>query len=178
MTARTRTKITIAILSFGLSATALNSAYAGPVGSGIGGAIIGGILGDIVGGSSGAAFGAAIGAGVGATRGERRREADRARYRRDAQRSDWNRQRDLEGERMRSRRSDSRASREGRPQVDPVLVSEIQRSLIRLGYDPGPVGRMNQQTTAAIKDYEASKGLLVTGNLSQPLLQHMIRSGG
>jgi uncharacterized protein YcfJ len=166
------------------------AAVAGPVGGGIGGAILGGIIGDIVGGRDGAAWGATIGAGVGISKGakkqERRRQAE-------AEQREWQRQRRMDEERMRYERD--QAMREQRytqraRYVEPAqpvapagggdtaLVSEVQRSLIRLGYDPGRVGVMSTQTTAAVKGYQQSHGLLATGQLSHELLRHMILNGG
>ncbi|MGE3627611.1 MAG: peptidoglycan-binding protein [Hyphomicrobiales bacterium] len=59
------------------------------------------------------------------------------------------------------------------------LVYNIQVSLTRLGYNPGPVdGVFGYNTAEAIKAYEYSKGLLVTGQPSDQLYQHMLRHGG
>ena len=42
--------------------------------------------------------------------------------------------------------------------ADAVPVSETQRSLVRLGYDPGSVGTMNPQTTAPSRPIRARRG--------------------
>ena len=165
-------------------------AEAGPVGGGIGGAILGGILGDIVGGSDGAAWGATIGAGVGISKGAKKQER-RRQY--EAEQRGWQRQRKMHEERMRYERDQARREQRYSDRAryvepsqpvapasggDTALVSEIQRSLIRLGYDPGRVGVMSTQTTAAVKGYQQSHGLLATGQLSHELLRHMILNGG
>ena len=188
-----RTMITCiagAVLALG-SLAVPPAAVAGPVGGGIGGAILGGIVGDIIGGSDGAAWGATIGAGVGISRGAKKQER-RRQY--ESERNNWKRQRRMEEERMRYEREqairEERYARRNQRYVelaqpvapagggDTALVSEIQRSLIRLGYDPGRVGVMSVQTTAAVKGYQQSHGLLATGQLSHELLRHMIVNGG
>lgn len=56
------------------------------------------------------------------------------------------------------------------------IVSSIQQDLKRLGFDPGPVdGVDGGKTKAAIKRYEESAGLPVTGNVS-PLLADRLRT--
>ncbi|MEC9368178.1 MAG: peptidoglycan-binding domain-containing protein [Pseudomonadota bacterium] len=59
------------------------------------------------------------------------------------------------------------------------LIYNIQVSLTRLGYSPGPIdGVFGYNTGEAIKAYEYSKGLLVTGQPSAQLYQHMLQHGG
>ena len=160
-----------------LALTASNApvATAGPFKSPLGGAALGALIGGIAGGGNGAAIGAAVGGGVGliGKAGEEQRKREMAERRHAQERAEWQRQRQLEQDRLRQERQKSQAQ-----SPDAILVSETQRSLIRLGYDPGPVGTMNPQTTAAIKAYQASKGLLETGRPSQELLTHMIKHGG
>ena len=105
--------------------------------------------------------------------GEEQRKRQAAERRHAQERAEWERQRQLEQNRLRQERQQSQGQ-----SSDAILVSETQRSLIRLGYDPGRVGTMNPQTTEAIKAYQASKGLLETGRPSQELLTHMIKHGG
>ncbi|CTQ77701.1 peptidoglycan-binding domain-containing protein [Roseibium alexandrii] len=58
------------------------------------------------------------------------------------------------------------------------VVSGIQGALAAKGYNPGPVdGQMGSGTAQAISAYQQANGLLVTGQPSQALLDHM-RSGG
>jgi peptidoglycan hydrolase-like protein with peptidoglycan-binding domain len=48
-----------------------------------------------------------------------------------------------------------------------------------LGYNPGAIdGRPGGKTADAIRQYQTDKGLLVTGDASAPLLQHLRRNGG
>jgi peptidoglycan hydrolase-like protein with peptidoglycan-binding domain len=54
------------------------------------------------------------------------------------------------------------------------LITEIQRKLAALGYDPGPAdGLMGWKTRAAIRSYQSQKGVGVTGEASQALLDHL-----
>ena len=51
-------------------------------------------------------------------------------------------------------------------------VALTQRSLVQLGYDPGPVdGDLGGKTKAAIKDFQEKSGLPVDGLVSDPLLE-------
>jgi peptidoglycan hydrolase-like protein with peptidoglycan-binding domain len=54
------------------------------------------------------------------------------------------------------------------------VVREVQSSLARLGYDPGPVdGAMGPNTAAAIRGYQQQNGLLVDGRASPALAEHL-----
>jgi peptidoglycan hydrolase-like protein with peptidoglycan-binding domain len=65
------------------------------------------------------------------------------------------------------------------PSADTLIVLETKKSLVRMGYDPGPIdNRLNPQTVDAIKEYEVKYSLLVTGRPSQELLKHMLQHGG
>lgn len=56
------------------------------------------------------------------------------------------------------------------------LVSGIQAGLAELGYDPGPVdGMAGPKTVAAISRYQHDHALLVDGQPSRALLQHIDR---
>ena len=58
------------------------------------------------------------------------------------------------------------------------LVHDIQRELVRLDYDPGPIdGQYGRQTANAINGYQEDYNLLVDGQASQPLLKHLVRQG-
>ena len=51
-----------------------------------------------------------------------------------------------------------------------VRIATLQRSLHRLGYDPGPVdGILGARTRAAIRAFQADAGLPVTGRISERL---------
>ena len=156
-----------------ITATHVPAAKAGIFKSPLGSAALGAAIGAIAGGGNGAAIGAAVGGGVGLVgkASDERQKREAAERRHAQERADWQRQKQLEQDRLRQQRQQSQGG-------DAMLVSETQRSLIRLGYDPGPVGTMNPQTTAAIKAYQGSKGLLETGQPSQELLRHMIKNGG
>ena len=120
----------------------------------IGGAVIGGVTRGHHGVGKGAAIGAAAGAVVGAIEQEERRKA----YREDVHPSAVH-------------------PRERRYGGDP-LVADIQSSLTRLGYEPGPVdGAFGKRTSLAISEYQKENGLLVTGQPSEALLTHMNKSG-
>jgi len=156
-----------------------NPSHSGPLGEALGGALKGAVLGSLIDGRDGAAAGAAIGGAVGLASGigrenQKRKQAEIAEQRR-KEREELERQRKEERERLEKERKKEAEETQG---YDPVLISEIQRSLIRLGYDPGPVGRMNPKTEEAVRSYQRDKGLLETGNLSQELLKHMIQNGG
>lgn len=55
----------------------------------------------------------------------------------------------------------------------------IQKSLNDLGYDAGPAdGVMGGKTRAAIRDYQADRGMRVDGQPSESLLQHLTTTQG
>lgn len=65
------------------------------------------------------------------------------------------------------------------PSADTLIVLETKKSLVRMGYDPGPIdNQLNPQTVEEIKEYEVKYSLLVTGRPSQELLKHMLQHGG
>jgi murein L,D-transpeptidase YcbB/YkuD len=48
--------------------------------------------------------------------------------------------------------------------VSGVSATEVQRALLRAGYDPGPIdGRLGKKTKSAIKQFQRSKGLTADG---------------
>ena len=107
----------------------------------------------IVGGGRGAGTGAAIGAGVGVVAGAAERDAN------------------------------ARAAYESQYYAPPAgpggLVANIQMSLTRLGYNPGPVdGVYGRQTADAISQFQHANRLPVTGQPSPQLLNYMISQGG
>jgi hypothetical protein len=177
MSRRTVSIVILAVVATWFMAPA--PSYSGPFGEALGGALKGAVLGSLVGGRDGAAAGAAIGGAAGLATGidrenRQRKQAEIAEQRR-KERAELEKQRQKERELQEEERNKEAEETQG---YDPMLISEIQRSLIRLGYDPGPVGRMNPKTEEAVRSYQADKGLLVTGNLSQELLKHMIQNGG
>lgn len=150
----------------------LQAAQAGIFGGGLGGALRGAIVGDLVGGRDGAEAGAILGGVVGASRAASRQK--RQRYEMERRRSEWARRQ--ESERARTRQQQAAAA----PAVvaNQTLVIETQKSLLRLGFKPGPFGTEGPELTQALMMYQKSKGLLETGELSQALLTHMLRNGG
>jgi putative peptidoglycan binding protein len=133
-----------------------NPAEAGPFRSGVIGGLGGLAIGGIFGGGRGAAIGAIVGgvggAIVGATSKNRRSRAVHRPYA-SVQR---------------------RAAPRPRVVAASPLISGIQGTLAGKGYNPGPVdGRMGPATAQAISAYQQSNGLLVTGQPSQALLNHM-----
>jgi peptidoglycan hydrolase-like protein with peptidoglycan-binding domain len=57
---------------------------------------------------------------------------------------------------------------------DSVTVRNIQSGLSKLGFDPGPAdGKVGPKTRAAIRQYQESNKLLVDGQPSEALLQHI-----
>lgn len=120
---------------------------------GAAGAIIGGAVGGSKGAGKGALIGGAAGALIGAAEAERRRQYAAPPPRRSYGPSY-------------AARSDG-------------LVYDVQTSLSRLGYDPGPLdGVYGRRTADAIAAYEYDHGLPVTGHPSPELLHHMIQRGG
>jgi hypothetical protein len=122
---------------------------------GVQGGVVGAIIGGIVGGGRGAGTGAAIGAGVGVVTGAAEADANaRARAAYDSQYY--------------------------APGPGPGgLVYNIQVSLTRLGYNPGPAdGVYGRQTSDAISQFQHANRLPVTGEPSPQLLNYMISQGG
>jgi hypothetical protein len=65
------------------------------------------------------------------------------------------------------------------PAYDSGLVYNVQTSLTRLGYNPGPIdGVYGQKTADAISAYEYNNKMAVTGQPTQGLLYHMQQAGG
>jgi putative peptidoglycan binding protein len=151
-------------------------AQAGIFGAGLSGALRGPIIGDLVDGRSGAAagvvIGGLIGAGEAAAREKKQKQQDDAAQQRIVE---WEASERAERERYLSQQSAAEAATETASQT---MIVETQKSLIRLGYDPGEVGIAGPALTGAVVEYQQSKGLPETGELSQALLTHMLRNGG
>lgn len=128
--------------------------HADPLKGGIIGGIGGLVVGGIIGGGGGAAVGAVVGGAGGAMIGS----------------ANQNRRQ------IRRPPAPVRSSA-GMAQSSP-LVSGIQGALAAKGYNPGSVdGQMGPATAQAISAYQQANGLLVTGQPSQALLDHMRTSG-
>ena len=140
------------------SANAWHNGYRhqGPgLGGILGGAAIGAIIGGAAKGKKGAVVGAGIGAVVGAAASANARSAPPPPPRRTYY----------------------------PPVPAPVygrgLVCDVQASLARLGYNPGPVDCIfGQQTSSAIGSFQYYSKLAVTGQPSQTLLYHLRQAGG
>jgi hypothetical protein len=162
---------------------------------GFAGALSGAMLGSLVGGRSGAAWGAAIGGGVGMIEGanqrERQQEAEAAYRRQQQERAAWEREdrrrREQEMALLAAKQeccppsggAVANASANVAPSAHSLMVLEVKKSLVRMGYDPGPIDdQMNPKTVAAIRAYEVKYSLLETGRPSQELLKHMLQHGG
>ena len=62
---------------------------------------------------------------------------------------------------------------------DRSLVYNVQLSLQRLGYEPGPVdGAYGPRTADAIRAYQYNNKLAVTGQPTAALHHHMVQHGG
>ena len=65
------------------------------------------------------------------------------------------------------------------PQFDPGLVETTQTLLVEHGFDPGPIdGVYGSRTAQAISEYQDEFDLLVDGEPSEPLLEHMRQNEG
>jgi hypothetical protein len=151
-----------AVLALGLAGCGTTVEDRGLSGAGIG-AAAGSIIGAITG--FGPWQGALLGAGVGGAAGALTDSRDV-----DLGRPVWRR-----GE-------STRPAPAARPSAAPVSVSasttsvvkEVQASLARAGYDPGPAdGRMGAKTRAAIIRYQQENGLPIDGTPSPQLLEHL-----
>jgi Putative peptidoglycan binding domain len=139
-----------------MSAWPMSAAKAQVIERGVQGGVVGAIIGGVVGGGRGVGTGAAIGAGVGLVTGAAEADANARAY------------------------YDSPYY--GAPPPPPGgsdLVFNIQTSLARLGYDPGPPdGLYGQRTADAISQYQHANRLPVDGRPSPQLLNIMISQGG
>lgn len=163
------------------------------LGGAFGGAMQGALLGSLLDGREGARTGAAIGAGVGLLTGISReaeqrkaKEAAQARYEQRKQAMEQKRMADeaarWEADKLKASGGvPSNLATMGGPQPheDAELISEIQRSLTKLGYDAGQVdGTLSDKTVSAIVLYQTKAGLLQTGQPSLELWKHLLRGGG
>lgn len=154
-----------------------SSLQAQVLGKGFGGALGGAVLGSLVGGREGAQAGAIIGGAVGLAKGAKekkqmktqqeaiaRQQAEREKIQEEQQRADMERLKQIEF---------------AEEEFETGTVLEIQKSLMRMDFDPGDInGKMQPATENAIRLYEQKYNLLETGKPSQELLKHMLRNGG
>jgi uncharacterized protein YcfJ len=140
------------------------------------GALGGAILGNMVGGRKAARKGAIVGGVIGATNSiandqRQRKQQEEARQRR----AEWEAQQTAEQARIEQQMA---AAAPPAAATNQTLIVETQKSLIRMGYDPGTLGQAGPELTSAVFKYQRNKGLLETGELSQALLTHLLRNGG
>jgi len=162
------TKASIVVVVALLIVLSTPPVQAGPFG---GGAMRGAMIGSLVNGREGARRGAVIGGVIGAAEASKHRKKQRKARRRQAE---WEAQQQAEASRIR----EQQAAAAPQLAADQTLLVETQKSLIRLGHDPGALGSGGSSLTNAILSYQRDKGLLETGELSQALLTHMLRNGG
>jgi len=147
------------------------------LGRGFGGALGGAALGSLVGGRDGAQAGAIIGGVVGITQGakeKKQKKAQRAAYERQQAEREM-----MEKEERKAEMEHRKKQETAKENFESGTVLEIQKSLIRIGFDPGDVnGKMQPATENAILLYERKYNLLETGRPSQELLKHMLKNGG
>lgn len=158
-----------------------------------GGGLIGGVVGGLAGGGTGAVIGVAAGAGLGAMKSsadeqKRTRKAEEAKASAEQERVDlekqrWEAEQQQQQEQMDAQQQQQQqASQEQQLRataVQATLIADLQRSLTLLGYDTGGIdGQVGPGTTSAIQAYQTDQGLLVDGQPSEQLLQHMRQQGG
>lgn len=140
-----------------------SSASAQVIERGVQGALIGAGIGAITGGGKGAGKGALIGGAAGAVVGGVEKNRNRRRY-------------DPPPERV--YHSAPPPPRYSGASNFSRLTHDVQRELVRLGYDPGPIdGQYGRGTANAVSMYQQDYNLLVDGNISQALFKHMIQQG-
>ena len=166
---------TIALMMFGvLFQTSLQAQV---LGRGFGGALGGAALGSLVGGRDGAQTGAIIGGVVGLAQGAKEKRQMEARKEAYA-RQQAERQR-LQQEKQKAEIERLKKQEVSQDNYESGTVLEVQKSLVRMGFDPGNIdGKMQPATENAIRLYEKKYSLLETGRPSQELLKHMLQNGG
>lgn len=147
------------ILLAGSISSANAGHYNGHQGSGLGAILGGAAVGAVIGGAVKGGKGAAVGAGVGAVVGAAASSGSRAG--------------------PPPPPPPPRPYHPPRPVYDQGLVYNIQASLSRLGYNPGPLdGAYGQLTADAISSYEYNNQIAVTGIPTEGLYYHMKQAGG
>lgn len=159
------------ILLMGLTLLTSETGYTDPVQ----GAVLGAGAGAAIGGVKGAAVGALLG-GAGGAAAQSKEQEEQARW------EYYYRQQEKAAAQQDSLSVPAGVAQQPPEPEKPIptgsgLIKEIQRSLIALGYDPGPVdGLTDGPTTNAIRTYQEDHGLMTTGKASRDLLIH-IRQG-
>ena len=147
------------------------------LGKGFRGALGGAVLGSLVGGRDGAQAGAIIGGAVGLAKGAKEKKQMKAKQEAYARQQAERERIQKEQQHLEMERFEKLESAELK--FDAGTVLEIQKSLMRMDFDPGDInGQMQPATENAIRLYEQKYNLLETGRPSQELLKHMLRNGG
>ncbi len=146
------------------------------------GGLLGGALGAAIGGAAGGGTGAGIGAaaGIGAgllgahlSRGDDEEERRRQAYQQQQQ------QQQYQGTPAPQAYQQGYQQPQGTyqaPPADAAVVRDVQTELSALGYDVGAIdGQMSPMTINAIQSYEYNNNLLMTGQVSPQLLDHIRR---
>ena len=147
------------------------------LGRGFGGALSGAALGSLVGGRDGAQTGAIIGGVIGLAKGAKEKKQMVAKHEAYARQQ-------VERERLEKQQQEAELERNKKQEAkqenfESGTVLEVQKSLMRTGFDPGNIdGKMQPATENAIRLYQIKHSLLETGKPSQELLKHMLQNGG
>lgn len=166
---------TLALIVFG--GIFQSSLQAQVLGRAFGGALGGAALGSLVGGRDGAQTGAIIGGVVGLARGAK--EKRMMKERREAYARQQAERQKIQQEQQKAEMARREKQAAVQEQFETGTVLEVQKSLMRMGIDPGNIdGKMSPTTENAILVYQRKYELLETGKPSQELLKHMLVNGG
>jgi hypothetical protein len=70
--------------------------------------------------------------------------------------------------------SDAAETTETKQQDEKIIVTKVQKRLIELGYDPGPVdGCMGPKTTEAIRAYQSDNQMSPSGDITSELVESL-----
>ena len=75
-------------------------------------------------------------------------------------------------------RMEAREGQEGTAFISAENIQKAQTVLQKLGYDPGRAnGQMTDQTEEALRDFQRSERIPVTGSLDVPTVKHLEKHG-
>ncbi len=174
--------LAIAAAGFSASAAAQNNYLTG----GLLGGALGAAVGGAVGGGKGAGIGAAAGIGAGllgshlATEGERKDEARREAYQQGYQQGQQQGTQQGQQQGQQQYQAYQQQQPPAAPQTfqqpgpNAQLVRDVQSELSALGYDVGAIdGQVGARTINAVQSYQYNNNLLVDGQVTQQLLDHV-----
>ena len=170
--------LAVAAAGFSASAAAQNNYLTG----GLLGGALGAAVGGAVGGGKGAGIGAAAGIGAGllgshlATEGERKEEARRDAYQQGYQQGQQQGAQQGQQQQYQAYQQQPPQAPQAFQQPGPSaqLVRDVQSELSALGYDVGAIdGQLGARTINAVQSYQYNNNLLVDGQVTQPLLDHV-----